>query len=137
MHDLRNDIFQDDKMQRANDIDHDIGLQAQLDAAWGQVSGTSFGSSRRVSGFGQLGAQIVGFEVIAVFTVPLPALPAMMFFPALGSATGLLSANLPQIRQKPFSANHAGSLACACSWHRALSYVVDLMARYYKVVDGF
>lgn len=82
-------------MQRANDIDHDIGLQAQLDAAWGHVSGTSFGSSRRVSGFGQLGTQIVGFEVIAVFTVPLPALTAMMFFSALGSATGLLSANLP------------------------------------------
>lgn len=124
-------------MQRANDIEHDIGLQAQLDAAWGDAGSTSFGSSRRVSGFGQLGAQVVGFEVIGVLTVPLPALPAMMFFSALGSTTGLLSANLPRIRQKPFAANLAGSFACACSWHRALSYVVDLMARYYRVVDWF
>lgn len=79
-------------MQRANDIDHDIGLQAQLDAAWGPV-----GRSWRVSGFRQLGAQVVGFEVIGVFTVPLLALPAMMFFSALGSATGLLSADLPRV----------------------------------------
>lgn len=88
-------------MQRANDIDHDIGLQAQLDAAWGHVSSTSFGRSWRVSVFRQLGAQVVGFEVIGVFTVPLLALPPMMFFSALGSTTGLLSADLPRVRNKP------------------------------------
>ena len=122
-------------MHRANDIDNSIGLQAQLDAAWGYVSSTSNGSSRRVSGFGQLGAQVVGFKVIGIFAVPLPALPAMLFFSAFGSATGLLSVNLPRIRQKPFATNRAGSFACACSWHRALLCLVDLMTRYYSVVD--
>jgi hypothetical protein len=69
----------------------------------------------------QLGAQIVGFEIIAVFAVPLPASPTMQFSLTGRIGASLLSADLPRIRQKPFAANPAWPLTCVRFWHRALS----------------
>jgi len=45
----------------------------------------------------------------------------MEFFLTGWVAAGLLSADLPGVRQKPFAANTAWPLTRARFWHRALS----------------
>jgi hypothetical protein len=105
----------------ARDLDKDIGLQAQLDAACRYGNG-AFCRSRRIFGSAKLSAQVNGFEVITVFPVPLLTLPAMIFFNTFSFSACLLSANLPRVGQKPSAANRTGSLACTCHFHRALSY---------------
>ena len=82
----------------ARDIDDDIGLQAQLDAACRYGNGAcAFCRDRRIFGSAKLLAQINVFEVITVLAVPLLTLPAMIFFNTFSSAAGLLSADLPRI----------------------------------------
>ena len=114
----------------ADDAHHDFLGQCQPDAARRCDRGRLFLRKYwRVFGALQLGAQIIGFEIITVLAVPLPASASMEFSSTGGIAAGLLSADLPGIRQKPFAANPAWPLACACSWHRAPLIPVDLEAR--------
>jgi hypothetical protein len=96
---LFDDVVDDDQLLCADDLKDNFLWKAQLDAAgfWGR--GRLFiGRYRRVPGALQLGAQIVGFEIIAVFPAPLPASPPMQFSLTAPIAAGLLPADLPGVR---------------------------------------